>query len=303
LHKGNFALNFKHLIINTLKIKITGISGYLGQQISNRLTENGHQVSGIKRELLYGSSKDLAEEIGNADVIINLAGSTILQRWTEKNKVRIYKSRIKTTQKLVWAIKKLSPERYPKKFISASAIGIYQPGQLHTEESKNFEQGFVGKVVLNWEGAAMELPDSIQKIIFRMGPVLGNGSKTISSLLLPFKLGLGATIGDGSQPFPFIHENDVSNAFLWAVENYQKSDTFNLVAPERINNKAFTKELAKQLHRPAFLSVPGFILRLLYGKASVLLTKSPEVSAKKIMDAGFEFQYPTIIDALSEILS
>jgi uncharacterized protein len=253
--------------------------------------------------LLYGNSQNLTNEISDADVIINLAGSTILQRWTEKNKINIYKSRVKTTQKLVWAIKKLQPEQYPKKFISASAIGIYQPGQLHTEESKDFEQGFVGKVVHNWENAVMELPDSIQKIIFRIGPVLGKKSKTITSLILPFKLGLGATIGNGSQPFPFIHEEDVCNAFLWAVENYDKNNTFNLVAPERITNKIFTKTLAKQMHRPAFLSIPGFFLRLLYGKASVLLTKSPEVSAERIIEAGFEFKYPDIIDTLNDVLS
>lgn len=285
-----------------MKIKITGISGYIGQLISKRLTENGHQVSGIKRELLYGNSTDLAEEIGDADVIINLAGSTILQRWTEKNKISIYKSRVKTTQNLIWAIKKLQKEHYPQKFISASAIGIYKPGELHTEESKTYEQGFVGKIVLNWENAVTELPDSIQKVIFRMGPVLGKKSKTISSLILPIKLGFGATIGNGRQAFPFIHEKDIANAFLWAVENYQESETFNLVAPERITNKTFTKELAKQLHRPAFFSVPGIVLRLLYGKAATLLTKSPEVSTKKIINAGFKFQFPDIKSALKEIV-
>ena len=285
-----------------MKIKITGISGYLGQLISAKLTEAGHEVSGIKRELLYGNSRDLASEISNANIIINLAGSTILQRWTEKNKVKIYNSRVKTTQKLGWAIKKLQPDQYPQKVISASAIGIYHPGQLHTEESKNFEQGFVGKIVLNWENAIQEMPDSIQKVIFRIGPVLGETSKTIRSLILPFKLGMGATIGDGNQPFPFIHEKDVCNAFLWAVEDCNQNDTFNLVAPQRITNKTFTKELARQLRRPAFFSVPGFALKLIYGKAAVLLTKSPEVTAKKIVDAGFEFQYPTISSALADIL-
>lgn len=286
-----------------MKIKITGISGYIGQQISNKLTENGHQVSGINRKMLYGSSQELADEIKDADVIINLAGATILQRWTEKNKIRIYESRVKTTQKLGWAIKKLEPEQYPKKFISASAIGIYEPGQLHTEESTNFEKGFVGNIVLNWENAVMELPGSIKKIILRMAPVLGKESKTVTNLLLPFKLGFGATIGDGTQAFPYIHEKDVCNAYLWAVEVYDKSDTFNLVAPERITNKTFTKEFARRLHRPAFFSIPGFVLQLLYGKAADLLTKSPEVSAKKIIDAGFKFQFPTIIDTLTDVLS
>lgn len=301
MHKSIFTIRFNHLIINILKIKITGISGYIGQLISKELMENGHQVSGIKRELLYGNSNDLAEEVKNTDVLINLAGSTILQRWTEKNKVKIYKSRVKTTQNLVWAIKKLQPEEYPKKFISASAIGIYQPGLQHNEESNNFEKGFIGKVVLHWEEAVQELPDSIQKIIFRIGPVLGKKSKTISNLMLPFKMGLGATIGNGKQPFPFVHEKDVARAFCWAVEEYPENDIFNLTAPENITNKTFTKELGRQMHRPAFLFIPGFILKILYGDAAVLLTTSPEVSAQKITHAGFKFRYPDISEALKEI--
>ncbi len=285
-----------------MKIKITGISGYLGQQLAKQLADNGHEVSGIKREMLYGDSSDLSSEIKNTDIIIHLSGSAILQRWTEKNKNKIYTSRVKTTQNLVWAIKRLSPEEYPKKIISASAIGIYKHGKLHTEESVDFEQGFIGKIVHNWEESLRNIPSPIPVIIFRMGPILGKKSKTITNMLLPFKLGFGATIGNGKQPFPFIHEKDASNAFVWAVEKYSHTDTFNLTAPEKITNKTFTKELAKQLHRPAFLSVPGLMLRLLYGKAYTILTRSPEVSVEKIMKAGFKFLFPDIKSTLKEIV-
>jgi len=301
LHKSKNTLFFNILIFNVLKIKITGISGYLGQLISSELTRNGHQVTGIERKLLYGKVDNLKKEIAGTDIIINLAGAPILQRWTKKNKQIIYDSRIKTTQKLVQAINELSAETQPKKFISASAVGIYQSGVAHDETSIQFESNFAGKVVQDWENASSHLSATVQKVIFRIGLVLGKEAQTIKNLWLPFKLGLGATIGNGKQPFPFVHEKDVARAFCWAVEKYPENDIFNLTAPKKITNKIFTKELGRQMHRPAFLFIPGFILKIIFGEAAVLLTTSPEVSAQKITHAGFKFRYPDISAALKEI--
>lgn len=285
-----------------MKIRITGISGYLGIAISEELKKQGHEVAGIERKLIYGSSAILTKEIEGADVIINLAGAPILQRWTKRKKKLIHESRVRTTRNLVQAINAISKEKQPKKFISASAIGIYKSGYTHDENSTNFDNGFVGTVAKDWEDASVELSSSIQKNIFRIGLVLGNEAKTITYLLLPFKLGLGATTGNGKQPFPFIHEKDVIRAFIWAVNDLNKSGTFNLVAPESITNKDFTKALAKMLNRPAIFSIPGFALKMVLGEAAVLLTESPEVEPKNLLEAGFEFNYPDINSALTEIL-
>ncbi|QGY46218.1 TIGR01777 family protein [Maribellus comscasis] len=285
------------------KIKITGAGGYLGNLISEEFVKAGYKVSGINRNLLYGDSDLLKNELKGADAIINLAGAPILQRWTNKNKGTIYTSRITTTQKLVKAIHLLLPHQRPKKVISASAIGIYKTGEYHDENSNRFDSGFVGKVVLDWENALEELPENIQKNVFRIGLVLGKKAKTIQYLLLPFKLGLGATIGNGKQAFPFIHEKDVAKAFLWAAEKYQTTATFNLTAPKEITNKEFTKAFAKSLNRPAFLFIPGLIFRLLYGDAAKLITESPAVSSKKLLESGFHFKYPDIDSALKQITS
>ncbi|MBK6283903.1 MAG: DUF1731 domain-containing protein [Draconibacterium sp.] len=156
--------------MKTLKIKITGASGYLGKTISNLLTEKGHKVSGIERKLLYGSTNDLQAEIRNCDAIINLAGSPILQRWTDKNKATIVDSRVKTTQNLVQAINNLPLNEQPKKFISASAIGVYATGFMHDESSQNFDNGFVGSVVKQWEAASNGL--SLLKAVLGEASVL-----------------------------------------------------------------------------------------------------------------------------------
>jgi len=286
-----------------MNIKVTGYNGYIGQLVSTELRRKGHSVSGIKRELLYGPVTNLSDEIRNCNAIINLAGAPIIQRWTKKNRQKIYESRVLSTKNIVKAINNLHVQERPHKFISSSAIGIYKSAETHDEKSSNFDDGFLGTVVKDWEAASNELPENVHRIIFRLGIVIGRNSKTIKNMKLPFRLGLGGKIGTGKQAFPFIHEIDVVNAFIWAVEKLNEDSVFNLVAPEKISNKTFTKALARQLKRPAFLFIPGFILNLLFGEAAILLTESPAISSEKIIHSGFEFAYPDVESALNEILN
>ncbi|MCK3685202.1 TIGR01777 family oxidoreductase [Maribellus sp. YY47] len=282
-------------------IVITGQNGYLGSMLTSELRNAGYAVRGIPRSKLYDTNQ-LVDEIRSCFALINLAGAPVLQRWNSKNRKIIYESRIVSTRNLVQAINSLPIEDRPEKFISASAIGIYKTNAFHDEESSNFDEGFLGTVVKDWEKTLDDLPSQIQKVIFRIGLVLGKNAKTIHQLLLPFKLGLGASIGNGRQAFPFVHEADLMRAFVWAVTEYDKNNTFNLVAPDRITNKTFTHQLARQLNRPAFLTIPGWAINLVLGEASVLLTEAPEVSSEKIQAAGFRFNYPDITSALQEII-
>lgn len=284
-----------------MKAKLTGSSGYLGTLISKELKQNGHQTEGIPRDL-YRQKNELKLFIKDTDVIINLAGAPILTHWTEEKKKEIYDSRVETTAHLVQAINGLPPENRPKTLISASAINIYKPGKTHDENSTDYDNGFVGKVVQDWEKALEPLDRSVQKIIFRMAPVLGKNSEAIKNLKLPFKMGVGGKIGDGKQPFPFVHEKDVANAYLWAIEVYDGNGVFNLAAPDNISNKKFTKTFASKLNRPSIIPVPGFGLKMIYGEAANMLIESPEVVPKELQKAGFRFSYPDIDSALSEIL-
>lgn len=284
-----------------MKIKITGASGYLGKIITAELKHNKHRVSPIQRELLYGPAENLASEVKNTDVVINLAGAPVLQRWTSKAKREIYNSRIQTAENLTRAFQILFPKERPAKVISASAIGIYAEGKTHTEESLDFDRGFLGEVVKDWEKTWNGLPEEIELTLFRMAVVLGKESATIQKMLPPFKLGIGGKIGNGKQPFPFVHETDVARAFAWATENKNTTGVFNLTAPQGITNADFTRALAKKLNRPAFIPVPPFALKLIFGKAAAMLTKSPTVLPDKLQGNGFEFRYPTIEETMEEI--
>jgi len=285
------------------QVKITGIHGYLGTLISDELKKEGYAVSGVPRKLLYENEKALANEIRNCELVINLAGVNILRRWTPINKELIYDSRVVTTTTLVNAINFLKENERPRQFISASAIGIYTAGKTHNESSTDFDSGFMGKVVKDWEAPLRNLPQSIQTTIFRIAPVLGKDSMTISKLMLPFKLGLGGKVASGKQPFPFVHEQDLINAFVWAIRNKDKSGLFNLAAPENINNSEFTNQFAKILHRPAFFTVPAFALKLFFGQASDMLIQSPQAEPEALEQAGFSFTYPDIHSTLSDILA
>jgi len=285
------------------QVKITGINGYLGTLISEELKNMGYEVRGIPRQLLYGNVKMLANEIRNCDLIVNLAGANILRRWTKKNKALIYDSRVITTTNLVKAINLLSEKERPSQFLAGSAIGIYNAGKLHDESSTDFDTGFMGKVVKDWEKPLQQLPKSISTQVFRIAPVLGEKSMIIKKLLLPFQLGLGGKVASGNQPFPFIHERDVVKAFIWAIQNEKQSGLYNLTAPLNITNSEFTTCFAKILKRPAVLPVPKIVLKLLYGEASETLTDSPQTKPAALIASGFSFKFPDIESTLRDILA
>lgn len=282
-------------------VKIAGSHGYLGQIVSEELRKKGHTVTGIERSSLYGDNKWLQEKISGCDVLINIAGAPILRLWTRKNKEKIYNSRVHVTQYIVKAINALPLEERPKRFIQTSAVGLYTSGETHSELSTHFDASFLGKLVQDWEGALDTLHYSVEKTVFRLGLVVGKESQLIKRLLPVFKLGLGAKIGNGSQAFPFIHERDLTQAYLAASEGHLPFATYNLVAPENISNKDFTLALAAQVKKKAHFTVPPLVLKMQLGNAAQLLLKSPQVDSEKIVQAGFEFIYPSIKEALEEV--
>jgi len=281
---------------------MAGTSGYLGKIISQKLESEGHNISAIGRDLLYGKINDLAEYLAGADVVINVAGSPILKRWTEKNKKIICESRILTSKNIVNAIQQIDKIHRPERIISASATGIYRNGYTHSEKSTKTENNFIGKLVKHWEASWNGLPEGTGLVIFRISPVLGSDAVIIKKLVPVFKMGIGGKIGSGSQPFPFIHEKDLARAFSFILNNPEKNGIYNLSAPQQINNSYFTKTLAKKLRRPAFIPIPPFLLKLLYGKAAGLLTESPAVIPEALRSAGFKFNYPTIEEVLDNSL-
>lgn len=285
-----------------MRIAISGTNGYIGQNMIRELKNLAHQIVPISRTALYDPIA-LSGIITDTDVVIHLAGSPILCRWTTTNKETIRKSRTETTRNIIQSINTLLPEHRPHLFISASAIGIYSPNKRHTEASTSFENDFVGEVVKHWEQASDDLTSTVRKVIFRIGPVVGKEAQTMKQLLPIFKLGLGGKIGSGKQAFPFVHITDVVKSFLWAIHHSELDGVYNLIAPQNITNEQFTKAMAKAVNRPAFFTVPAFVLRIIYSEAASILLHAPEVYPERLLKSGYKFKYPDIQSALAEIIS
>jgi len=283
-----------------MKIAVSGSNGYIAKNLIGALIAAHYEIIPIKRSVLSDIGQ-LTELLSNTSVVINLAGAPILIRWTTANKNEILSSRIDTTRNIVHAINNLASDKKPSLFISASAVGIYSSDQLHTEESTSFSTDFVGDVVKKWENASDELSPSVRKVVFRIGLILGKEAKTIQNLVPVFKMGLGGKFGSGKQPFPFVHIIDVTKAIIWSIENENIQGIYNLVAPENIDNKIFTNTLAKFLKRPAFFTVPTFILKIILGEASSLLLQSPQVYPERLLNERFEFTFPDINLCIAEI--
>lgn len=281
-------------------IAITGISGFVGTNLKNHFEQFGYKIIGIKRDDLKNIEK-LIDIIENSDIVINLAGANIINRWTDSYKKLLYSSRIDTTQALVEAMNEASSK--PSLFISTSAVGIYKNSDCFDEENGQLEDDFLAKLCKSWEDSALRAQDlDIRTTIFRFGIVLGKGGGALEKMLTPFKLGLGGTIGNGSQYFSFIHIDDLLNAYSFIIENEDCSGIFNLTAPIPTTNLGLTKALGKVLHRPTILPVPQFALNLIFSEGAKVLTDGQCVKPKKLLDKGFKFKFETIEQSIENII-
>jgi uncharacterized protein (TIGR01777 family) len=283
------------------RIAITGSSGFVGQTLQTMFKTQGLEVTPIPRATLHDHEK-LVNIMQMHDVIINLAGATILHRWSKSYKDLLYHSRIDTTKAVVQAM--ASATIKPKLFISTSAIGIYDTKQTHNETDHHYADDFLSNLCQKWENEAMRASSlGIRTVIFRLGVVLGKDGGALNKMLVPFKLGVGGTIGDGSQAFSFIHIDDLTKAFDFVIKQPSLKGHFNLTTPHPITNKLFTKAFGTVLHRPTVLPLPTFVLKLLFGEGATVLVDGQSVLPSRLLEAGFTFDYPTIEVTLENLLA
>lgn len=283
-------------------IALTGATGFIGTQLREKLKAYSSEILILNRNDNDDNWRDI---ISRSDVIINLAGSSIFKYWNNKNRRIILESRIKTTQRIVSILNHFQNNISPKLLISASATGIYPDDkfqQFH-EFSNSKGSGFLAEVVSKWEAEADELVNpSVRLIKARLGVVLSLKGGMLTKILPIFRLGMGAIIGSGNQITTFIHIDDLLDVFLFFIKNKETSGLYNLVTPNPITNRDFTKILAKKLHRPAFFRIPAFIVTIIYGKASCIMLNGAHVYPQRLINQGFTFQYPTFEKAIDNLL-
>lgn len=288
--------------MNKIKnVTILGGTGFIGRHLQQRLVAQSYKVSAYGRHA-YDTPETLIEAVDGSDLLIILSGENIGQRWSEKYKQALSDSRIKTTGQVNDALQNCSSP--PQKILCASAIGIYpeQACQNPVDETCNeVGHGFLGQLGEAWEKASKAL--SPEPTIMRFGVVLGLDGGALQKMLPPFKLGLGGPVAGGQQCFSWIHIDDLTRAIVFLAQQQVEQKTYNLCAPNPVSNSEFGRTLANVLHRPFWLPLPEWQLKLMFGEGAQVLTHSASVVPANLLQAGFEFKYPTAVEALSELLA
>lgn len=278
-------------------IAITGASGFVGTSLKKYFSALGYKIISISRDVL-NDNKKLEKTLNQTDIVINLAGANIINRWSESYKKLLYSSRIETTSKIVNAINSI--QNRPKLLISTSAVGIYNNKTTY-DENGSYSNDFLSNLCQDWEKEAKKAKNESTKVsIFRFGIVMGKDGGALQKMITPFKLGLGGTIGDGKQAFSYIHINDLLNAYKFVIEN-EFEDTFNLTAPIPTTNKGLTLALGKTLKRPTILPVPQFVLNIIFSEGAQVLTDGQSAIPKKLLELGFKFKFNTIEETIEDL--
>lgn len=302
-----------------MRILVSGATGLVGQSLLEKAMLQGHQIHYLttrKNQLnaiakaqgfYWNPAKGEIDTqcFDGVDAIIHLAGASIAQRWTKKNKKAILDSRVEGTSLLAKSLNELSGKHNIKQVVSASAIGIYPSSAtaVYTEDYIAHPNTFLEKVVIQWEQAADAFQTAgVGLCKLRIGLVLTKEGGILGPMKIPTSFGLGAAFGTGKQMQSWIHVDDLVALFLQAtVKGWE--GIYNAVSPQSISQNDFAKTLSKAMRRPYFLpAVPSALIRLVAGEMSVLVFNSQQVSAKKIQQKGFEFTYPDLLPAMQSLL-
>jgi hypothetical protein len=194
----------------------------------------------------------------------------------------------------------------PKVLIQASAVGYYgSRGDTELTETTPPANDFGASTCIDWENSTALVEEmGVRRVVIRTaGVVMSLHGGAIPFMLLPFKLFLGGSLGNGKQWFSWIHVKDEARAILFLIEQSSANGAFNLCAPGILTNKAFSNILGRVLKRPSAIPVPAYALRLIFGeKADILLGSQKQISTR-LSNLGFSFQFADAESALKDLLS
>lgn len=292
-----------------MKVLITGASGLVGTELQKSFAEKDYEMLLASRKeptdennIQWSIEEGFAEpeKLEGIDAVVHLAGENVSGlRWTEDKKKAIRDSRVLGTRNVVDAISKLKNK--PKVFVASSAIGFYGTrGDEEVTESSAAGNNFLAEVSKAWEAESRRAEDAgIRTVLLRTGIVLSKDGGALSTMLLPFKLGVGGVVGSGKQWMSWISMDDEIAVINYVIENENIRGAVNAVSPNPVTNHDFTKTLGEVLYRPTFLPLPEFAVSMVFGEmGDALLLASTKVMPKRLQDAGFEFKFPDLKAAI-----
>jgi len=304
-----------------MRIFITGGTGFVGSRLVPHLLQCGNTVLVLSRqanavpgmdcEMFQGDPtqpSDWQSRAAECDAIVNLAGENIVgKRWNDEVRRALRDSRVKSTQNCVQALMRqpCRADGSPKVLVNASAIGYYGPhGDEELDEDSPPGNDFLAGLCVDWENATLPAKESgVRVVLTRIGVVLARDGGPLAKMLLPFKLGLGGPMGSGQQWLSWIHRDDLIGLITFALDNPNVSGPMNATAPQPVTNKEFGKALGRALGRPAFMPTPGFILKFVMGDGAEIVLTGQRVLPKRAQLLGYQFRFPSLDEALVEILA
>jgi hypothetical protein len=294
-------------------IAISGSRGLIGSALIRALEKRGHEVRRIVRGA-PASATDIAWDtthgtldlarLAGVNAVINLAGERLDQRWTSATRREIRESRVAGTSALARAL--ASMETKPRVLLSGSAVGVYgSRGDEILDERSRTGTGFLAEVATAWEAATAPAADAgIRVVLLRSGVVLSRDGGVLARMLTPFRLGIGGHLGSGRQWMSWISIDDYPRVVGLLLATETIAGPVNVSSPIPVTNAEFTRTLGRVLGRPYLLAVPKFALQLVFGEmAQDTVLASQRVVPRRLLDAGFEFQQPTVEAALRAALN
>lgn len=281
-----------------MKIAIAGSTGFIGKKLSEKFRTLNYDVIPLKRDdFKPENNQELIKKIEGCDIVINLAGATIAKRWTKKYKKILYDSRIETTRILAEAINNLKNK--PQKFISVSAIGIYDNINNHTENSINYGDTFLSKICIDWEAEARKAYTKL--IIPRLSIVLDKTEGAFKKMILPFKYGIGLVFGKGNQYFSFIHIDDLVSAFLYFIENPYCEGVYNLSTGKNLKYYDFARICNRKYKNRILIHIPELFLKKILKEGHIILTQGQSAIPERLKNDNFKFKYLSIEEILNSL--
>ena len=273
-------------------VAISGSTGFIGSHLMAYLSQQGFPVVPLLRSD-FTDVASLQRRLKGCDAVIHLAGAAIMHRWTKAYKQRIMSSRVDTTALLVVAINGL--RRKPKVVISTSGVAIYPREGVHTEQSDQVADSFLGKVSAAWEAPLHVLDPSVRQLVFRLGVVMHPDGGILHRMMLLARWQLLPLLGNQHVPFPWVYLSDLLDAYLFALRNESLRGPVNVVA--RTYDKMQSLYLLLHQCYPTAITfrISSWLMRRVLGEESALLYKGQYVVADKLKQAGFFFTHTDLL--------
>jgi uncharacterized protein (TIGR01777 family) len=301
-----------------MKIFLVGGTGFLGKYLCSVMPGEGHVLTALVRSgsNLEGFGRFVSivtgdptregkwqESLAGHDAVINLAGTSIFQRWNKRIKKEILESRVLSTQNIVNALKGVQGRETC--LLNASGVGYYGfCGNEMVDELHSPGDTFLASVAESWESAARIAEEAgIRVVQCRFGIILGRNGGAFRRMLPLFRHRLGAIWGMGEQWFSWIHEKDVAEIISFLLVHKETRGPVNFTSPNPVTNRQMTEMLNNLFNKkPCIRRLPKWFFQLIFGEFAEVFLEGQRVLPQALLKQGFVFQFPTLKEAITDLI-